>query len=218
MNPLVSVIVPVYNPAIYFEKTLDSILDQTYENMKVIVIDDGSREEFKHYIDQVCTKDDRVKLIRLLHNQGGGKARNKGLANVSGEYVAFCDSDDLWPKNKIFEQFNYMNANNISMSHCDMIIVDTSYKEKGRRSSSEEIDLKDFLLTTSLFCSSVMLSKNIIGDAKFGEMPARHPFKFWCGILRNGYVSKRVPTTHFKYTVRKNSVSSNKFRMIYYTA
>ncbi|MBO6557015.1 MAG: glycosyltransferase family 2 protein [Pseudomonadales bacterium] len=216
-NPLVSIVVPVFNPGDYFQITIKSLLNQSYTNIEIIVVDDGSEKSAKDSISALCSQDERIHLTSMPVNIGGGGARNRALEECRGEFIAFCDSDDIWPSEKLSEQIAFMLRHNVAMCHCDMILVNEIGAPLGERLASSMIDLDEFLLTTSLYCSSVVLKKSVIGAARFGRMRARHPFKFWCEILEKAIVSHNVKTTHFIYRVRKNSVSSNKFRMFWYT-
>lgn len=92
---MVSVIIPVYNAEKYIRECLDSVLDQTMNQLEVICIDDGSTDNSLHILQEYQLADARIKLISQK-NQGSGPARNKGLEEANGRYVAFLDADDFW--------------------------------------------------------------------------------------------------------------------------
>ena len=215
MAKLVSVIVPVFNPGSYFKKCIDSILNQVDVVDEIIVVNDGSKEEYKEFITNVCNSNDNIRLINLFCNVGGGNARNLGLSFVNSKYVAFCDSDDYWPSKKLQKQLDFLEKNNFLMTHTDMLRI----KDESETfiSTSDIINLDTFLKKTNIFCSSVVVRKSALNGFSFGTLKARHPFKLWVGILSSGITSHRTPDTHFCYTVNKNSVSSNKIKMFFYT-
>lgn len=97
MNPKVSIIVPIYNTAKYLPKCLDSILSQTYQNLEIILVDDGSTDDSGKIADGYAKKDRRIKVIHQK-NAGQSSARNHGLKNATGEYISFIDSDDTVAK------------------------------------------------------------------------------------------------------------------------
>ena len=92
-TPLISVIIPVYNVEKYLHRCLDSVIAQTYQNLEIICVDDGSIDESGRICDQYAVRDARIKVIHQ-ENQGLSAARNRGLDAAEGEYIAFVDSDD----------------------------------------------------------------------------------------------------------------------------
>ena len=93
MNPLISVIVPIYNVEKYLARCVDSIVNQTYKNLEIILVDDGSPDLCPQMCDDYAEKDSRIKVV---HKKNGGlsDARNAGMAVSTGEYISFIDSDD----------------------------------------------------------------------------------------------------------------------------
>ena len=90
--PLVSIIVPVYNRKDLLPRTLASVINQTYKNLEIIVVDDGSSDDIKSVVDSF--NDARIKYVRHTENKGLPSARNTGLKTASGDFIAFLDSDD----------------------------------------------------------------------------------------------------------------------------
>lgn len=100
MNPKVSIIIPVYNAANYIRNTLDSVAGQTYKNLEIICVDDGSTDDSLSILEKYSKADSRISIIRQK-NKYAGIARNNGLAHASGDYVMFLDSDDIFEKNMV---------------------------------------------------------------------------------------------------------------------
>ncbi len=111
-NPLVSVIIPFYSNLLWLEQALESVYNQTYENVEVIVVNDGSNED----IGDIHKKYEQLKLF-YQENSGPAVARNVGIKMAKGEYLAFLDSDDLWINTKLELQIEYMIQNNLLWSH-----------------------------------------------------------------------------------------------------
>ncbi|HEY9769027.1 MAG TPA: glycosyltransferase family 2 protein [Coleofasciculaceae cyanobacterium] len=112
MNPLVSAIIPAYNAERFIARTLDSILNQTYKNIEVLVVDDGSSDRTAEIVKAIAKKDSRIILLQQP-NSGVAKARNLAIAKAKGEYIAPIDADDIWYPQKIEKQvevFSYSEA------------------------------------------------------------------------------------------------------------
>ncbi|MGG8363830.1 glycosyltransferase family 2 protein, partial [Bacillus cereus] len=108
---LVSVVIPLYNTEKYIEETMQSILDQTYKNIEIVIVDDGSKDQSPSIVKNLAEKyPGQVKYVHQK-NQGVSVARNTGIENASGEYIAFLDSDDLWHPTKIEKQVESMHKN-----------------------------------------------------------------------------------------------------------
>ena len=99
MYPLVSVIIPVYNRAVKVQRAIQSALAQTYAELEIIVVDDGSTDQTYQVVD--AFQDARIKLVRQVHNLGAAAARNTGMRTASGKFIAWLDSDDEWKPEKL---------------------------------------------------------------------------------------------------------------------
>lgn len=117
MNELVSVIVPVYNVEKYIKKCLNSIINQTYKNLEIILVDDGSPDNCPQICDEYAKKDSRIKVIHKA-NGGLSDARNAGVAASTGEYIGFVDSDDYIEPNMYERLYELINENNADISLC----------------------------------------------------------------------------------------------------
>lgn len=117
MNIKFSVVVPVYNVENYLKYCLESIVNQTYKNMEIILVDDGSTDKSSEICDFFKVKDNRIKVI---HKENGGlsSARNTGIENSTGDYLIFIDSDDYWDDNTALEQV----YNNLIQSKADVLM------------------------------------------------------------------------------------------------
>ncbi len=102
-EPLVTVVIPCYNAQRWIRETLKSVLAQTYRNLEILVVDDGSRDEGAVIVEAMAQSDPRIRLIRQ-ENSGVGGARNTGINQAKGEYIAPLDADDLWHPEKVEKQ------------------------------------------------------------------------------------------------------------------
>ena len=119
-NKLISVIVPVYKVENYLDECVASIVKQTYRNIEIILVDDGSPDNCPKMCDEWAKKDDRVKVIHKA-NGGVSSARNVGIEQAQGEYICFVDSDDYILEDYCEKMLNEMNKHNADIVICDLL-------------------------------------------------------------------------------------------------
>lgn len=129
MNEIISVIVPVYNVEKYVKKCIESIINQAYSNLEIIIIDDGSTDESGKICDEIKTYDSRIKVF---HKKNGGlsSARNYGIKQAKGDYYVFVDSDDWIKSTMIDKLYSALIKNNAEMACCGRIIIDKDGTKK----------------------------------------------------------------------------------------
>lgn len=145
---MISIIISVYNIASYIERCVYSILEQTYSNLEVILVDDGSTDESGRICDELGKLDNRIVVVHKT-NGGNASARNAGIDVAKGEYITFVDGDDYVEKNAYEEMLAEMNSSDISIVCCGMIVTDVNGKDsvqirKERKIYSKEEALIDF--------------------------------------------------------------------------
>ena len=132
-SPLISVIIPVYNVEKYLRECLDSVLAQTYKNLEIILIDDGSSDNSGQICDEYAAKDSRIKVIHQV-NQGVSAARNAGLKAARGQYIGFVDSDDYIKPDMYEYLYQLISKDNADVAMCNF------YKGSFRTSSKDILD------------------------------------------------------------------------------
>jgi glycosyltransferase involved in cell wall biosynthesis len=130
---LVSVVIPVYNGEKYLEKTVESILNQDYQNIELILVDDGSSDGSAEIMRKLEGEDSRIKPF---YNQNGGvaKARNFGIAKSNADFIAFCDQDDLWLPTKITKQILLFENPKVGLVYCGAIAEYLDYNKQSKPS------------------------------------------------------------------------------------
>lgn len=144
MTPLVSVIIPNYNYAQYLREAIESVLSQTYPNIEIIVVDDGSTDGSREIIENYG---DRITAI-FQKNQGVSAARNNGVVGSNGEFAAFLDADDVWLPEKLEKQVGrFFDNEKIGFVHCSMTLISPDGEIVGEESAGQEGSVADeFLL------------------------------------------------------------------------
>jgi glycosyltransferase involved in cell wall biosynthesis len=138
MSDLVSVIIPVYNVRDYLHKCIDSVKTQTYTNLQIILVDDGSADGSGEICDEAATRDQRITVIHQA-NGGLSAARNKGLETATGKYVCFLDGDDWFDNRFVEELLNLAETRNADITVCDFVRVSDENEVK----SGKVTDSKD---------------------------------------------------------------------------
>lgn len=150
----ISVIMPVYNGESFLLDSIRSVLDQTYKNLELIIIDDGSTDGGKDIIFDIKNRDNRVKYL-YKDNSGQGSARNLGIKNSEGSFIAFIDSDDVWEKEKIEKQILFFENNkDANFLFCDSICFGDD-RFLGRLGSSFSAPFSGFVIKK-------LLKKNLL--------------------------------------------------------
>lgn len=182
MLPLVSVVIPLYNRENTIQRAVDSILNQTYINIEVLVVDDGSTDVSVKMLEKY-QNDKRVKIFLQGTNKGANAARNRGIQEAEGEYIAFQDSDDVWLSDKLEKQIKRMESENFYVSFCAFkrhyskgvqIIPDISQRLSGK-------EVKEKLKTGNIIGTpTLVVHKDVI--AKVGmfdeDMPRLQDYEF----------------------------------------
>lgn len=187
MNPLVSVIIPAYNAEKTITDCLESVRQQTYKNIEIIVINDGSTDNTLSIVEQykVLYNDFNLKIYTIT-NSGPASARNCGIDHANGEYIAFLDSDDRWISTKLEKQIKcLLNHPDIKMLGCNYSIGKNKYSNKG----GVRIISKDLLLFKNYFITpTIILSKNLLNDYRFENgRKYSEDYRLWLQIAFAGH-------------------------------
>ncbi len=216
-NIMISIITPLYNSSKFLKDTIDCVINQTYKNWELILVDDCSTDDSYEIAKEYRQKDNRIKVYRLKENSGAAQARNYALKKSKGRFVAYLDSDDLWKKNKLKIQLDYMIKHNYAFSCTDYEKI----KENGNTLNKivkipKKVNYNLFLRNTIIQTVGVMVDTKKTGKAilKMPNIRRRQDAATWCQILKQGYNCYEVPFNLSYYRVVSNSLSSNKLKAI----
>ncbi|HFJ9488404.1 glycosyltransferase family 2 protein [Bacillus cereus] len=213
-QPLISIVTPSYNASSFIKETIQSVQSQTYTNWEMIIIDDVSKDNTCELIKEEIKKDNRIRLIELQENRGAAIARNTGINNARGKYVAFLDSDDLWLPEKLEKQLTFMQNNDVAFSFTGYQIMnqDGTLTDKIVH-VPEKINYNGLLKNTIIGCLTVMLDIEKLGKVQMPNIRTRQDTATWLKILRKGHYAYGLDEVLSKYRKVENSISSKKFKM-----
>lgn len=217
MGDKISVILPVYNVEEYLEKSVNSVLNQTYKNMEIILVDDGSTDSSAELCDEFQKKDSRIKVI---HKENGGlsDARNAGTKLASGKYITYIDSDDIVALEYIEYLYTLIKKYQCSMSLCTHTVICENGKQWSYGDGSEEVLTAEKCLIKMLYHEVIdtsawakMYRTDIAKEISFPkgklfeDIGTTYRFFIRCNRIACGYQSK------YFYLLRKNSIVSSQF-------
>lgn len=210
--PVISIIIPCYNAAGYIEKTLDSVKNQTFRDFECIVVDDSSSDNTVDLINSAISGDDRFKVFVLNDNSGGPSSpRNFGISCATGRYVSFIDSDDFWELNKLEDQFQYMETNEIQFCCTSYHVADASGVVFSSYVPPFVNDYYGLLKSNTIGCSTVMIRRDLLKNLNFPNC-GHEDFALWLDVLANGYKVYGMHSHLVTYRLVPNSLSSDKLK------
>lgn len=197
LNEKISIIIPTFNRGNLIGNSIKSVLNQTYKNFEVIVVDDGSTDNTKEEINKI--EDKRVRYIKLEKNAGGSNARNIGINNANGKYISFQDSDDIFYPSKLEEQIQNLINKNSNLDFCKIkVIFNSSYSQFYPNSRQEKSirqgDIFNELISKGNFISTqaILIRKKFMLKYMFdSNMPRLQDYEL---ILR------MIPKVKISYT------------------
>lgn len=208
---LVSVVTPVYNSEKYIEKTISSVLNQTYPNLEIILVDDCSTDNSKEIISRIQKKDKRVKYVKLAKNSGAAVARNKGLETAKGQFIAFIDSDDMWKKDKLNQQIKFMNDKKIGFTYTAYeTLAEDGTTQNNHIHIPNKINYSSLLKNTAIACSTVIIDKKFTGDFYMPLVRKGQDTATWLQLLKKIDYAYGYDEVLSSYRKVAGSISSNK--------
>lgn len=214
-NRTVSVIIPVYNAARFIGATLESVLNQSYKDIEVVLVDDCSADDSAKIIAEYSNRHPSIIYHRLKKNEGAAVARNTALHLAGGRYVAFLDSDDLWCSDKIEKQLAFMDEKDAAMSCTAMDTMDENGNHLGAVRRVKDIIEYDFLLhNTMIATSTVIIDRNKTGNFTMPLRRGGQDYATWLMLMRNGSVFYGLDEVLTHYRILAGSLSSNKYKSV----
>lgn len=212
---LVSIIMPMHNSAKFVGEAITSVINQTYDNWELLVIDDASEDYSCDIVREYIKRDNRIHLLFNDNHTGRPSSpRNMGVNNAKGRYIAFLDSDDMWFPEKLEQQIPLFDDDNVAIVYSNYEKMD----EDGHRSSR-------IVKAPVTATYNMLLSGNVIGNltgvydqnkvGKIGFLDIHHEdYVLWLSILKKGFIARNTNTTTAAYRIVSNSISANKLQVL----
>ena len=205
----ISIIIPYYRKKKYFQETIKSILNQTYKNYEVIVIYDDTCLDELEFVKNNLKRIKIKKLIINNKNYGAGLSRNRGIIKASGTYLAFCDADDIWKKNKLNTQLEFMTKNNLEISYTNYFIINEKSKIIGKFNTLRKLNYNDLLKSCDIGLSTIILNKKFFYNNKFSKLKTKEDYLLWLKITKKIKFIYGLNQYLSSWRENKNSLSSS---------
>ena len=216
IDGLVSIVMPLYNAESTAQESIQSVISQTYHQWELLVVDDGSVDRGPQLVERLSEQEHRIHLLSMPENSGAAAARNYGIRQATGQYLAFLDSDDLWDADKLERQLYLMEEKHTPFSYgaCRVIHKDGSDTGKWRQVSAQ-LDFAHALYGNQMPCLTVMLDRKALRQ-QYPELELQFPYighedyALWLSILQLGVTAYGITEPLGAYRVASGSLSGNK--------
>ena len=209
---------PAYNIAGFIEASIKSVLEQSFEDLELIVINDASSDNTRDIANSLANSDSRIQVINCDKNLGGAGARNIGLGAARGRYIAFIDGDDLWHPEKLERQMSLISFGGIHLVYTAIQKIDSVGRLFGKiQDVKSSVNYHTLLRNPLIGCSTVLVDYDAVGRRLMPDIRKRQDFAFWLQLLRAGAVARGINEPLTYYRVRPGSLSSNKLSAALYT-
>jgi len=215
---LVSVITPCFNAEKTISETIESVINQSYKNWELIIVDDASSDNSVEIIQKYTSQFSNIKLIKIEENSGASISRNTATEHAKGNFITFLDSDDLWLSHKLETQINFMLENNLDVCFSSYELMN----EEGE-SLNKMIKALPVLSYNKLLKSNYVGNLTGIYNAKTLDkiyapnLKKRQDWLLWLKAIETSKKpAKSINESLAKYRVRRNSISSNKINLLKY--
>lgn len=211
MNEKISVVVPVYNAGKYIEQTIKMVQKQTYTNWELLLVDDCSTDDSVEKITPFLSE--KIYLIKMKQNGGAAEARNAGIQNMKGRYLAFLDADDVWKEEKLERELLFMQEKDCAFCFTSYEFGDEQARPTGKIVKvPETLTFRKALPRTIIFTTTVLFdTEKIKKELLFMPKVASEDTATWWRILKEGYTAYGLNENLAIYRRPSKSLSSNKF-------
>ncbi len=215
-NPLVSIIIPVFNAERFLGVTLDSVKDQTYSNWECICIDDCSTDNSRNIVKSYVKNDHRFKLIEMKENKGVALARNEGIKSAIGDYIAFLDSDDVWLGNKLSTQLEHMISGGYLITCSSYGKIDDTGNKLDKTCYAKDVYCYEDVLKNCPGNSTVIYNCKELGKIMLPDLRRRNDLAMLLTAIKKAKEIRGISEVLSFHRIRSGSLSYRKLDVVYY--
>lgn len=210
MNDLVSIIMPSYNTSKFIQQSINSVINQTYKNWELIIVDDCSNDDTDEVVASI--NDKRIRYFKNKNNSGAAVSRNRALRKANGRWIAFLDSDDLWMPEKLEKQISFMENNNFYFSYTNYEEIDENGIKKGILiTGPTKITKKGMFNYCWPGCLTVMYDYEKVGLIQIEDINKNNDYAMWLEVIKKADCYLLNDTLGLYRRGREGSVSNNSF-------
>lgn len=222
-NPLVTVVMPVFNGARTLRRSMDSVLDQSFPELELVVVDDASTDGTVAIVEEIAGRDDRVRLVRRERSGGPAAARNSGIEEATGRYLAFCDADDLWLPEKLARQLALAETTGAALVYCGYHRVDAGFDGSAQDFTPEgrvvhvptRLTLAGLRRRNVIGNLTAVVDTERTGPVAMPDIPGAEDWALWLRILGAGGTAAGIDEPLALYrAAQEGSHSSDRTRAI----
>ena len=211
-KPLVSIVMPVHNDEKFLKQAIDSVLEQSFQDFELLIVNDGSTDSSEIIISSY--KDNRIIFINNNISHGAAAARNIALKKANGKYIAFLDADDIWKENKLEEQVQFMIATNCSFSYTKYDVINEDGAYMYSMSGPERINEKLMNKCCYIGCLTAMYDASKVGILQVPTvLKKRNDYALWLQAIEKTHQCLLLDKVLAFYRKQSNGISSNKARL-----
>jgi teichuronic acid biosynthesis glycosyltransferase TuaG len=218
----VSVVMPFFRKKEFFGEAYNSVLNQSYPNIEIIIIYDDHDRMQLNFVKNLIKKSNTI-IITNKKNRGASYSRNIGIKKSKGYYVAFLDCDDIWHRNKLEEQINFMEKFQLDCTCTNYSVINKNGNILYRLSSPAISTYQSLLKSCDIGLSTVVIKKKLLNHFKFPNLLTKEDYLMWLNISKKGININSIQKTLVLWRDVKGSLSSNfiqrikdSFKIYYY--
>jgi len=214
MKDLISIIIPYFKKKKFLKKTIQSIKNQSYTNFEVILIYDDDDYSDLNFVRKNLKKIKNKKIIINKENLGAGISRNIGIKQSQGKFIAFLDADDIWHKDKLRKQIDFMKKNKVDFAFCSYLIINKNEEVISKIEAPQRLYYQNLLLACDIGLSTVVLKSKILKIDKFSSLKTKEDYLLWLKLSKKNIKMAGLNKTLVSWRKTNNSLSSSTVQKI----